>query len=127
MPPAEVETNYCESLKTADEESFAGQLTLHQTRRDPVTESDVSLGYVDEGLGSRLDEILADEEAEQNLRRYFGDVPGDWFTGSRFERFAGGGDREDVRDVVTAHDVVALSLLSVEVPGSLALKLLEDR
>jgi hypothetical protein len=49
------------------------------------------------------------------------------FTGSRFERFAGGGDRPAVADVITAEDVVAVTMLSVDVPAAAALKLLGDR
>jgi hypothetical protein len=45
--------------------------------------------------------------------------------GSRFEFFAGGGDRPEVADTITADDLVAVTMLSVDVPGDVALMLLE--
>ncbi|MBT0566077.1 DUF6308 family protein [Williamsia sp. CHRR-6] len=66
-------------------------------------------------------------EAAQLLRQYFAAPAGQpAFSGSRFERFAGGGDREQVANVVTADDVIAVSMLSVHVPGGSALRLLGD-
>ncbi|MEV3875060.1 DUF6308 family protein [Streptomyces sp. NPDC049906] len=65
-----------------------------------------------------------------DLRRYFGiDLPpgGMPFTGSRFEHLAGGGDRLEVADRFTAEDLVAVQTLSVTVPASVALDLLEGR
>ncbi|MFD3702143.1 DUF6308 family protein [Nocardia sp. NPDC058658] len=62
------------------------------------------------------------------LRTYFFDREADdspSYSGSAFERFGGGGDRTDVADIFTADDVVAVSLLSVKVPGSAALRILE--
>lgn len=47
------------------------------------------------------------------------------YSGSRFERFAGGGDRPEVANSITSDDLVAVTLLSVEVPGPVALQLLE--
>jgi hypothetical protein len=46
------------------------------------------------------------------------------FTGAHFQRLGGGGDRPDVTNVLTAEDLVAVSLLSVDVPAALALELL---
>lgn len=47
------------------------------------------------------------------------------YSGSRFEFLAGGGDRPEVADVITADDLVAVTLLSVHVPGDVAVRLLE--
>jgi hypothetical protein len=59
-------------------------------------------------------------------------APVDWrgktgFTGSAFEAFDGGGDRPEVKDRFTASDLVAVSLLGVNVPGRAAVALLDDR
>ncbi|MFH8394281.1 DUF6308 family protein [Streptomyces sp. NPDC018036] len=71
---------------------------------------------------------LSAERAVGDLRRYFGiglspDVLP--FTGSRFEHLAGGGDRLEVADRITAEDLVAVQTLSVTVPASVALDILE--
>ncbi|MFF2570943.1 DUF6308 family protein [Streptomyces sp. NPDC058084] len=74
--------------------------------------------------------LLGTERVVGDLRRYFGigmpagTVP---FTGSRFEHLAGGGDRPEVADRFTAEDLVAVQTLSVTVPASVALDLLEGR
>ncbi|MER6678136.1 DUF6308 family protein [Streptomyces sp. NPDC000983] len=63
-----------------------------------------------------------------DLRRYFGIglPPGAAaFTGSRFEHLAGGGDRPEVADRITAEDLVAVQTLSVTVPAPVALDILE--
>ncbi|MGW5638523.1 DUF6308 family protein [Streptomyces sp. NPDC003832] len=63
-----------------------------------------------------------------DLRRYFGIglSPGTVaFTGSRFEHLAGGGDRPEVADRITAEDLVAVQTLSVTVPAPVALDILE--
>lgn len=57
-----------------------------------------------------------------DVRSYFST-----FTGRRFERFDGGGDGPEVADVVTAADVVAVSMLSIRWTGAAALELLETR
>ncbi|PTU57882.1 hypothetical protein DBB34_01810 [Sphaerisporangium cinnabarinum] len=49
------------------------------------------------------------------------------WAGSRFERLAGGGDRPETVDRFTADDLVAVSLLSVNVPPHGAIDLLETR
>ncbi|PFG44796.1 hypothetical protein ATJ88_3533 [Isoptericola jiangsuensis] len=68
------------------------------------------------------------DEAVRHLRCYFDTVTdGSGWTGSRFERFRGGGDAVDVADTFTADDLVAVTLLSVQVPPRSALWLLEDR
>lgn len=46
------------------------------------------------------------------------------YTGAKFEAFAGGGDRAAVRDRFTAEDIVAVSLLSVNVKPPAALRIL---
>jgi hypothetical protein len=58
------------------------------------------------------------------LRDYFGSGR---FTGGRFERFGGGGDRPEIADRFTSDDVVAVSLLSVRLPGRASLALLDQR
>ncbi|WP_144679680.1 DUF6308 family protein [Cellulosimicrobium sp. TH-20] len=68
------------------------------------------------------------DEAVKHLRRYFGPVGGTTgWAGSRFERLAGGGDRPETVDRFTADDLVAVSLLSVNVPPHGAIDLLETR
>ncbi|MGD3112490.1 DUF6308 family protein [Streptomyces sp. YGL11-2] len=79
----------------------------------------------------RLGAFIADPQAVVDLRRYFGvDLPlGAYapvpFTGSRFEHLAGGGDRPEVADRITAEDLVAVLTLSVTVPAPVALDILE--
>ncbi|MEU2110915.1 DUF6308 family protein [Streptomyces sp. NPDC019507] len=63
-----------------------------------------------------------------HLQRYFGTaLPAGAAPciGSRFEHLAGGGDRPEVADRITAEDLVAVQTLSVTVPASVALDLLE--
>ncbi|MFJ8540283.1 DUF6308 family protein [Streptomyces sp. NPDC093591] len=74
--------------------------------------------------------LLSAERVMGDLRRYFGiGLPpgGAPFTGSRFEHLAGGGDRPEVADRITAEDLVAVQTLSVTVPASVALDILEGR
>jgi len=67
-------------------------------------------------------------QAVEHLRRYFGPVGvATGWAGSRFERLSGGGDRPDVADRFTADDLVAVTLLSVNVPPHGAIQLLESR
>jgi len=56
------------------------------------------------------------------LDRYFNS---DKFSGGRFERFAGGGDRPGVSGQFTSDDIVAVSLLGVRIPGWAALGVLD--
>lgn len=86
------------------------------------------------GLSIRITDDLEDvldpsdtARAEQMLREYFTPMPAGRFTGAHFERFAGGGDRPEVRDEFTAEDLVAVSMLAVEVPGKAALDVLVHR
>ena len=79
-------------------------------------------------LGQRLRVLLSSEHVVGDLRRYFGIgmPPGAvLFTGSRFEHLAGGGDRPEVADRITAEDLVAVQTLSVTVPAPVALDILE--
>lgn len=81
-------------------------------------------------LGQRLSVVLGAEGVVDDLRRYFGVcLPSGMaaFTGSRFEHLAGGGDRPEVADRFAAEDLVAVQTLSVTVPASVALDLLEGR
>ena len=64
------------------------------------------------------------EDAIDRLQSYFGSGR---FTGGCFERFDGGGDREDVADRFTSADIVAVSMLSVRIPGRASLQLLDQR
>ncbi|MFE2944924.1 DUF6308 family protein [Streptomyces sp. NPDC059255] len=81
-------------------------------------------------LGQRLSVVLGAEGVVDDLRRYYGvGLPSGMaaFTGSRFEHLAGGGDRPEVADRFTAEDLVAVQTLSVTVPASVALDILEGR
>ncbi len=73
--------------------------------------------------------LIQTERAVQDLRRYFSlDVPSGSppaYTGGRFEALGGGGDRPRTANKVTADDLVAVQMLSVLVPGPVALNLLE--
>ena len=78
-----------------------------------------------------LPSTLTEEENDQAvsyLRSYFAPwTPLSGYTGSRFERLGGGGDRPSVKNEFTAEDLAAVTLLSVRVPGGSALEILEDR
>jgi len=79
-------------------------------------------------LVKRLHTFLVDPQAVVDLRRYFGtDLPPGSapFTGSQFEHLAGGGERAEVADRITAEDLLAVQTLSVTVPAPVALDLLE--
>lgn len=81
-----------------------------------------------QSFAERLRAFISDPQAVVDLRRYFGiglpsGVAG--FTGSRFEHLAGGGDRPEIADRVTAEDLIAVQTLSVTVPAPVALDLLE--
>lgn len=73
--------------------------------------------------------LIQADRAEQDLRRYFGlDAPSGSvpaYTGGRFEALGGGGDRPATANSVTADDLLAVQMLSVLVPGPVALNLLE--
>ena len=61
------------------------------------------------------------------LRRYWASLPdgSPAYTGSRFERLGGGGDRQEVVNHFTAEDFVAVATLSVDVPARAVLRVLE--
>lgn len=89
-------------------------------------------GY--EAAHAKLDSIVRGElcdEAVHAIRKYF-EQPNAHngrigFTGRRFERFEGGGDRPEIRDVITPADVLAVTLLGVEHGvGRVSLAILED-
>lgn len=65
-----------------------------------------------------------DERGADLLTEYFNSGR---YTGGRFERFAGGGDRDEIADLITTDDIVAVSLLGVRIPGRPALAILDDR
>jgi hypothetical protein len=77
-----------------------------------------------------LDKLLADRSRCLTLLKdYFSplDLTGrQGYTGSRFELLSAGGDRPEVADKFVADDLVAVSLLSVNVPARAALYLLND-
>lgn len=65
--------------------------------------------------------------AAERLSTYFHSYGADGepaYTGAKFEAFAGGGDRPAVSDRFTAEDIVAVSMLSVNVPAPAALRIL---
>ena len=78
---------------------------------------------------AELAKIITDDQACRDLQLYFGvglggrELPP--YAGGRFELLDGGGDRADICNCFTASDIVALGLLSVELPARVALDLLE--
>jgi Family of unknown function (DUF6308) len=70
----------------------------------------------------RLDllDVVLEPAAEPNLSSYFASKAGRWF-----EALGGGGDRPATRFVITAEDLVAVQMLSVQVPAEVAARLLE--
>lgn len=81
-------------------------------------------------LSERLADLLAPDgegAAVEALRTYFTPLPEGRYSGAYFERLGGGGDRPEVANEFTADDVVAVSLLAVDIGGDAALDLLETR
>lgn len=75
--------------------------------------------------GTSLETALAPEHRDvaiKLLRGYFRT-----FEGANFERFAGGGDRLEVRDRFTSDDLVAITMLGVSLKPAAALEILEVR
>lgn len=66
-------------------------------------------------------------DAVELLRRYFkADSSGNpLFTGAMFERFGGGGDAPECADRFTPADILAVSMLSVDVPAPATLRILD--
>lgn len=77
---------------------------------------------------ARLSHVLSPagrSEAVRLLQGYFAPLRDGGFEGGRFERFAGGGDRSHVQNTFTAEDLVAVTMLSVDLKAKAALSLLE--
>lgn len=69
---------------------------------------------------------IAHEIAVRHINKYFEDRPNGRprYSGSRFETFAGGGDVVDPNRITTS-DLIAVSMLSVHVPGQAVLGIME--
>lgn len=70
---------------------------------------------------------ITDDRAVEHIHTYFGKLLNGRprYTGSRFETFGGGGDRNEPNRV-TAADLIAVSMLSVHVPAQAAIGILEE-
>jgi hypothetical protein len=64
------------------------------------------------------------KSAVSRVRRYYSETR-PLYSGRKFEVLGGGGDRADVANEINAEDLVAVSLLSVNIPGDAALAILE--
>lgn len=71
--------------------------------------------------------VLDDPRSVPDLQRYFLAVGDEAFTGGQFERLGGGGDRPEIANTVTAEDLIAVQLLSVQVRPRRALDLLQGQ
>ena len=60
------------------------------------------------------------------VRKYYSES-GVLYSGRKFETICGGGDRKGVANEITADDLVAVSLLSVNIPGEAAIQILESQ
>jgi hypothetical protein len=73
----------------------------------------------------------SDAQAIAQLREYYEPAAehraGVVHIGCRFDTWAGGGARPEVADIITADDVIAVSLLGVAVPGRTAILLLDQQ
>ncbi|MFD4652883.1 DUF6308 family protein [Streptomyces sp. NPDC056721] len=116
---------------TTGERGHASPMTADR----PARRSPTVTGALEDPLSTdswpfleRLRRVIRAEQAGEDLRRYFG-IGGPSatasFTGRRFEHLAGGGDRPAFADAVTADDLIAMQTLSVTVPATTALELLE--
>ncbi|GAA4138075.1 hypothetical protein GCM10022285_34710 [Streptomyces tunisiensis] len=79
-------------------------------------------------MNLKIPSALSDKQRVAGLlRRYWAVLPNGEpaYTGSRFERFAGGGDRPEVADHFTSEDFIAVAALSVDVPVQAVLHVLE--
>lgn len=75
----------------------------------------------------RLSDLLEptrEDAAVELLREYFAPRPPGLFTGSQFERLGGGGDRPAVAFEFTAEDLIAVTMLAVEIRRDVALHIL---
>lgn len=70
---------------------------------------------------------ITDETAAGHLKKYFEIMPNKRprYSGSKFETFTGGGDVINPNQI-TAADLIAVSMLSVHVPGQAALGIMEN-
>ena len=66
---------------------------------------------------------IGDSRAVNRVKKYY--LNGK-FTGRRFERLGGGGDAAEVANRFTGDDLVAVTLLSVDILGEAAITILED-
>jgi hypothetical protein len=73
-------------------------------------------------IADRIRDYVDSDRAVERLRHYR--QPGA-FSGSAFETLAGAGDTPEVADEFTAADLVAITTLSVSVPGWGAIDLLD--
>ncbi|MER7418328.1 DUF6308 family protein [Micromonospora peucetia] len=71
--------------------------------------------------------VLGDSRSVPDLQRYFLGAGGAAFAGGQFERLGGGGDRPEISGTVTAEDLIAVQLLSVQVRPHRALDLLQGQ
>lgn len=71
--------------------------------------------------------IVQSEHATEDLRTYFSEDAEVPYTGRRFEAFAGGGDRLDTRNAITADDLLAVQMLGVKFPAEVAIDLIEGK
>lgn len=70
--------------------------------------------------------LVAEPDATAHLREYFSPgSPLPNYSGGRFELLAGGGDRASAANHIDAADLIAVELLSVQVPALVALDLLD--
>ncbi|WP_327006434.1 DUF6308 family protein [Dactylosporangium sp. NBC_01737] len=67
---------------------------------------------------------IADREGVDHLEAYFAPSA---YTGQWFETFAGGGDRAETRDRITAEDLYAVQALKVQVPFAVGREILEGQ
>lgn len=67
---------------------------------------------------------IADGQAKEYLDTYFGRNGGTPYTGSSFEMLGGDGD---TANVLTAEDLIAVSMLAVHVPAKAARALLDEK
>lgn len=73
----------------------------------------------------QLPDILTEErkaDAACFVRQYFTSSR----SGRYFEAFAGGGDRDEVANTITAEDLISTALLAVPIPGDAALGILGE-
>ncbi len=69
--------------------------------------------------------VLDDLRSIADLRRYFQEAGDEAYAGGQFERLGGGGSRPDIASIVTAEDLIAVELLSVQLPPHRLLDLLQ--